>query len=198
MALVYFDSSALVKLVLNEAGSDVAAALWNACDAALSSRLAYPEVCAALAAAGRNHDLTESETSAATSDWEKFWASIRPVELTPAVEQSAGLLARDHGLRGADAVHLASARHSASPISPWPCGTVVSTPAPAKPALRSHRQLLTEQTMSVPEMGAYVLTRADASMLVSTTSATSFAGVLDDFAQSHEPAGSRTRSLTDC
>ena len=53
MAIVYFDSSALVKLVLDETGSELAAQLWNACDAALSSRLAYPEVCAALAAAGR-------------------------------------------------------------------------------------------------------------------------------------------------
>ncbi len=110
MVLVYFDSSALVKLVLDEVDSNVAATLWNACDSALSSRLAYPEVCAALAAAERNHDLSESETSAAMTDWEDFWASIRPVELTPAVEQDAGLLARDHSLRGAVAVHLASAR----------------------------------------------------------------------------------------
>ena len=109
MALVYFDSSALVKLVLDEAGSDIAAALWNACDAALSSRLAYPEVCAALAAAGRSHDLTESEASAAAAEWETFWASMRPVELSADVEQTAGALAARHHLRGADAVHLASA-----------------------------------------------------------------------------------------
>ena len=57
MALVYFDSSVLVKLVVEEVGSDLAAELWDGCDAALSSRLAYPEVRAALAAAGRNHDL---------------------------------------------------------------------------------------------------------------------------------------------
>jgi predicted nucleic acid-binding protein len=110
VALVYFDSSALVKLVLDEAGSDVVATLWNACDGALSSRLAYPEVCAALAAAGRNHHLSESEVSRATTEWDNFWASIRPVEFTSAVEQEAGLLARAHRLRGADAVHLASAR----------------------------------------------------------------------------------------
>ena len=90
MALVYFDSSALVKLVLDEVGSDIAAVLWNACDVALSSRLAYPEVCAALAAAGRSHDLTESETSAASSDWELFWASMRPVELSADVERAEG------------------------------------------------------------------------------------------------------------
>ena len=109
VALVYFDSSALVKLVLDETGSDVAAAVWNACDAALSSRLAYPEVCAALAAAGRNHDLTESEVSAATDEWEVFWSSMRPVELSPDVERSAGELAVRHRLCRADAVHLASA-----------------------------------------------------------------------------------------
>ena len=115
MALIYFDSSALVKLVLDEPGSDIAAALWNACDVALSSRLAYPEVCAALAAAGRNHDLTESEASAAADEWEVFWASMRPVELTADIEQSAGALAVRQQLRGADAVHLASALALGSP-----------------------------------------------------------------------------------
>lgn len=105
---MYFDSSALVKLVVDETGSDVAAAVWNACDAALSSRLAYPEVCAALAAAGRNHDLTESEASAAADEWEIFWASMRPVDLSVDVERVAGELAVLHRLRGADAVHLAS------------------------------------------------------------------------------------------
>lgn len=109
MALVYFDSSALVKLVLDEGGSDLVAVLWNSCDVALSSRLAHPEVCAALAAAGRNHDLTDSQASAAMSDWEQFWASMRPVELSADVEQAAGSLALTHQLRGADAVHLASA-----------------------------------------------------------------------------------------
>ncbi len=109
MALVYFDSSALVKLVLDEVGSDLVAVLWNACDVALSSRLAHPEVCAALAAAGRNRDLTESQAASAMSDWELFWASMRPVELTADVGQAAGSLAVEHQLRGADAVHLASA-----------------------------------------------------------------------------------------
>ena len=122
MPIVYFDSSALVKLVLDETGSDVAAALWNACDTALSSRLAYPEVCAALAAAGRNHDLTESEASAAADEWEVFWSSMRPIELSAGVERVAGELAVLHRLRGADAVHLASALALGSPevtVAAW-------------------------------------------------------------------------------
>jgi predicted nucleic acid-binding protein len=52
--LVYFDASAFVKLLAEETGSDLAAELWDGCDAAVSSRLAYPEVRAALAAAARN------------------------------------------------------------------------------------------------------------------------------------------------
>lgn len=122
MAIVYFDSSALVKLVLDETGSDIAASVWNACDVAVSSRLAYPEVCAALAAAGRHHDLTVSQASEALAEWRVFWASMRPVELSADVEQVAGELAARHRHRGADAVHLASALALGSPdvaIAVW-------------------------------------------------------------------------------
>ena len=115
MALVYFDSSALVKLVVQETGSDLAAELWDGCDAALASRLAYPEVRAALAAAGRNHDLSDDDLDTAEESWEQFWAAVRPVELTSAVERHAGQLARSHALRSADAVHLASALALADP-----------------------------------------------------------------------------------
>lgn len=109
MPLVYFDASAFVKLLAEESGSDLAAELWDGCDAAVSSRLAYPEVRAALAAATRNHDLATEDLDAAEQTWSGYWAATRPVELTAAVEQHAGRLARLHSLRGADAVHLASA-----------------------------------------------------------------------------------------
>jgi uncharacterized protein len=109
VALVYFDSSAFVKLLVEEDGSDAAAQLWDGCDAALSSRLAYPEVRAALAAAGRNHDLDPDDLADAERAWEEYWAATRPVELTRAVGRRAGELAGLYSLRGADAVHLASA-----------------------------------------------------------------------------------------
>jgi predicted nucleic acid-binding protein len=109
VALIYFDSSAFVKLLVEEAGSELAAELWDGCDAALSSRLAYPEVRAALAAAGRKHVLEDEHLTVAEGSWEEYWAATRPVELTRVVERRAGQLAREHALRGADAVHLASA-----------------------------------------------------------------------------------------
>ncbi|SDX94904.1 hypothetical protein SAMN05661080_01814 [Modestobacter sp. DSM 44400] len=108
MAIVYFDSSAFVKLLVEEDGSDLAAALWDGCDAAVSSRLAYPEVRAALAAAGRAHRLEPADQDRAEAAWEEYWAAIRTVELTAPVTAHAGLLAGRHALRGADAVHLAS------------------------------------------------------------------------------------------
>lgn len=108
MAIVYFDSSALVKLVVEEDGSDTAATLWDGCDAAVSSRLAYPEVRAALAAAGRAHRLGNMDRARAEVMWEDFWAAMRVVEVTEAITAHAGRLAAQHALGGADAVHLAS------------------------------------------------------------------------------------------
>ena len=108
MTIVYFDSSAFIKLVVEEDGSETAATLWDGCDVAVSSRLAYPEVRAALAAAGRAYRLNQAEQRRAESDWERYWSATRSVELTESVAKHAGALASERALRGADAVHLAS------------------------------------------------------------------------------------------
>ena len=109
MPLVYFDASAFVKLLVEEPGTELAVALWDGCDAAVSSRLADPEVRAALAAAHRHHDLDSDGLAQAEESWAELWGATRPVELTPAVSHHAGDLAREHSLQGANAVHLASA-----------------------------------------------------------------------------------------
>ena len=75
MTIVYFDSSAFVKLVVEEDGTDLAAALWDGCDAAVSSRLAYPEVRAALATAARAGRLDPTQQLRAETLWEDFWAA---------------------------------------------------------------------------------------------------------------------------
>ena len=108
MTLVYFDSSAFVKLLIDEDGSALAAELWDGCDAAVSSRLAYPEVRAALAAAGRARRLDNAGQARAEAAWQEYWAATWAVELTAHVSAHAGELASEHALRGADAVHLAS------------------------------------------------------------------------------------------
>jgi uncharacterized protein len=106
--IAYFDSSALVKLVVEESGSDDAAALWDAADAVLSSRVAYVEVRAALAAAQRNQRLTKERLGDAIRLWDAFWNSLRILELDAELAQQAGDLAQEHALSGVDAIHLAS------------------------------------------------------------------------------------------
>lgn len=109
MASVYFDSSALVKLLIEEEGSDVAAQLWDGCDEAMSSRLAYPEVRAALAAVARNGQLQRADLARTERTWDDYWATMRKVELNAELEQRAGTLTSAYALSGADAVHLAGA-----------------------------------------------------------------------------------------
>ena len=90
-----------MKLLVEEAGSELAAELWDGCDAAVASRLAYPEVCAALAAASRNRDLDDHDLDAAEHAWDDYWAATRPVELTTtASEPNLDPFGREHlGLR---------------------------------------------------------------------------------------------------
>lgn len=108
MTTAYFDSSAFVKLVMAEDGADVADATWDVCEIATSSRLAYPEVRAALAAAGRAGRLDDAALAVAVDRWEEYWSSVSVIEVDPELARRAGALAGEHSLRGADAVHLAS------------------------------------------------------------------------------------------
>lgn len=107
--IAYFDSSALVKLVAEETGSDEAAVLWDGADAVLSSRVAYPEVRGALAAARRAGRLREEQLAEAKTAWAPLWNALRLVELSPELAHLAGDLAEEHALSGFDAVHVASA-----------------------------------------------------------------------------------------
>lgn len=109
MTLAYFDASALVKLVVEEDGSDDVATLWDGADAVVTSRVAHPEVRAALAAAHRDRRLDDTGHTAAKQSWEAFNAALRMVEVTAALEDRAGHLAETHALSGFDAIHLASA-----------------------------------------------------------------------------------------
>lgn len=109
MTIVYFDASALVELVVEESGTPLVIELWDECDAAVSSRLSYPEVRAALATAVRDHRIAARDVAGAERDWELYWAGIRQVELSDAVAGEAGELCCTHALSGANGVHLASA-----------------------------------------------------------------------------------------
>lgn len=109
MAVVFFDSSAFVKLLVEEDGSDTAARLWDEADAVVASRLALPEVSAALAGARRCGRLEPRDEHGARRAWDEFWDATRVIELTEHLAEVASALAAQKVLGGADAVHLASA-----------------------------------------------------------------------------------------
>lgn len=69
MTTACFDSSAFVKLLVEEDGSDHAERIWNEADNVVASRLALPEVSAGLAAARRAGRLDDSALSAARRHW---------------------------------------------------------------------------------------------------------------------------------
>lgn len=109
MTTACFDSSAFVKLLVDEHGSEHAARIWNDADLVVASRLALPEVSAALAAAHRAGRLDDAGARTARRQWAGFWAATDVVELTERIAADASRLAGRFVLGGADAVHLASA-----------------------------------------------------------------------------------------
>lgn len=109
VTITCFDSSAFVKLLVDEPGSELAGQLWNEADVIAASRLAWPEVSAALSAARRGARLDGAAERKARREWSSYWAAIDVVELTAVVAADAANLARRLLLGGADAVHLASA-----------------------------------------------------------------------------------------
>lgn len=108
--IVYLDTSAFIKLVIDEPGSDLAAELWDRATDVASSQLLYPEVRAALAAAHRQGRLTPATHHHAKNQVDELYDQLSIVRLDDTVARTAGDLAEAQGLRGYDAVHLATAQ----------------------------------------------------------------------------------------
>jgi len=99
----------LVKLVVAENGSEVAAELWGSAYPAASSILAYPEGRAALAAARRLDRLGADEHRAALTDFEEIYADLTTIGVDHELAVRAGKHTEDLELRGYNSIHLATA-----------------------------------------------------------------------------------------
>lgn len=122
MAIVYLDTSALVKLCVAEPGSALAAALWDGADLVVTSRLADAEVRAVLAGGRRAGRLDADAARQALAAWERLWPALHVLELRDVVTTAAAALVSRHPLRAADALHLASALQLRSPdlvVAAW-------------------------------------------------------------------------------
>jgi predicted nucleic acid-binding protein len=106
---VAFDTSAVVKLVLDEEGSTKAATLWVSGARRIGSALALPEAVGALAAASRDGRLRPASHRDAVRRLRSLWAGTTVVHLDRTLVEQAAALATRRALSGADAVHLAAA-----------------------------------------------------------------------------------------
>lgn len=95
--------------MFDEPGSELAAELWDRAESVVSSQLVYPEARAAAAAAHRRRRITSTTLRRAVDRIDELCTEFDVIGLDPDLAHSAGDLAEAHGLRGYDAVHLATA-----------------------------------------------------------------------------------------
>src|SRR3546814_10521941 len=94
---------------ISDWSSDVCSSdlVWDGADVRVTSRLAVPEVAAALHTARRAQRLSGRELRAAMTAWKQHLPALRFLEVTPRVAAQAADLTATHALGAADAVLLA-------------------------------------------------------------------------------------------
>jgi len=113
--IAYFDTSAVVPLLIAEPGSARATSLWDGADRVVSVRLLYPETRAALAQAERLGRLTAPQLRGAVTEFDSLFEVIDLVEVDHPLAVRAGELAEARRLRGYDAIYLAAAERVRDP-----------------------------------------------------------------------------------
>jgi uncharacterized protein len=107
--IAYFDASALVKRHVDERGSREAIEFASRAEVVATSLISRAEVAAALAKAARAQILEDGEARKAQRAFATQWPDIARIPTTEALVSRAETLAWEFGLRGYDAVQLASA-----------------------------------------------------------------------------------------
>ncbi len=113
--IAYFDTSALIPLVIEEPGSELAARLWDEADHLVSVRLVYTEAGAALAQARRMGRVTPRQLRGLVDSIDSLYEQLDRLDVDEILVRRAGELAEQLGLRGYDAVHLAGAERLNDP-----------------------------------------------------------------------------------
>jgi len=117
----YYDTSALVKQYLQEAGSKLVLELLKSGEKVYTASLTYAETHAAFSRRTREGRLTRETTKRLALRFDKDWESYDIVVLSENVFRLARQMFYRDPLRSADAIHLASALLLArtSPRSSW-------------------------------------------------------------------------------
>jgi predicted nucleic acid-binding protein len=106
---LYLDTSALVKLYVDEEGSSTCRKAVVDARLVATSVVAYVEARAALARRRRERALSPSAHRGIIRSLDQDWGRYLRIEAGEALIHEAASLAERHRLRGCDAIHLASA-----------------------------------------------------------------------------------------
>lgn len=107
--ITYIDTSTLLKILIEEPGSDRATVVWSTADAVASVALIAVEARAALAMATRLGRLTSAQHTATKVELTTLLGNLHLISVDDDVIVEAAEIAESEALRGYDAVHLAAA-----------------------------------------------------------------------------------------
>jgi uncharacterized protein len=120
--LLYLDTSAWLKLYVEEAGSEEVRAAVDRAEQVCTHLIAYAELRAALAKAERMHRLHAEQKARVLPVIERDWQTLNVILPTEMLVKRAGLMADRFGLRGYDSLHLAAAEAISLQVMPQPVG----------------------------------------------------------------------------
>ncbi|MEZ5452902.1 MAG: type II toxin-antitoxin system VapC family toxin [Thiothrix sp.] len=118
--LLYLDTSAWLKLYVEEAGSDAVQAAVEQAEQVCTHLIAYAELRAALAKAQRMNRLDAAQKALLLPIIDQDWETLNVILPTEMLIKRAANLADQFGLRGYDSVYLAAAEAISLQVMPQP------------------------------------------------------------------------------
>lgn len=107
--MIYFDTSALIKLFILEKGSEDAQRLSREHVPVATATIAYTEMYSGFNRRKREGHLSGQHYTRLSRRFEEYWTTYIHIEFTQDVLALAKVLLERHPLRAIDAIHLASA-----------------------------------------------------------------------------------------
>ena len=107
--ILYLDTSALVKKYFEEKNSAEVISVWKSSLGISTSAVAYAELLAAVYRKASETQANKSLFESVVSSFQEDWSSFIIVEVDNRLNETIHKVIANHGLRGFDAIHLASA-----------------------------------------------------------------------------------------
>jgi predicted nucleic acid-binding protein len=106
--ILYLDTSALVKLYIEETGFTIIRNLVNNSDIVATSKISYVETSAAFVRNREESAITEKNYHQVIRDFKADWDACYTIEISESILYLAGDLTDIHKIKALDAIHLAS------------------------------------------------------------------------------------------